>query len=363
MTPAVTDRAAHVETIRGLACLMLVAYHVVGDTPMNGLQLPLDHPLSAANHLFVDMRMPLFSFLSGLVFHAIAGPGWSGVLPSVARKARRLLVPMVFVSTLHWLAKGLAVEEERPLWHILVLPYEHFWFLQATFLLMAAHYALTALLGGRDVRAAGILLVAGAVLFVGLDRWRPDVFSSYKAAYLAAFFFTGYLAGHWRAARDALRALSQSRWRGPAAVALLGLAVMVAVQTATDAAAPAAWSRDAVSIAVGLSVCIGLFVVRPVWSPLVRIGGYSYAIFLYHVFFTAGSRIVLERMFDWTDPWSLFLAGLVAGLAGPVGVWHLFIRNPATALLFLGIDLKPRGRTPSGRSGARPVRQHDPATG
>lgn len=350
MSPVGQQKLAHVETIRGIACIMLVSYHVVGDTPANGLELPLDHPLSALNHLFVDMRMPLFSFISGLVFHAATAPSRTGIAGTLAAKARRLLLPMIVVGTLYWILQEITKGAERPYWSLYVLPFQHFWFLQATFLLMAAHLLATAALGGRDVKAAFILLGVSAALFVGLDRWRPDVFSSYKAAYLGCYFYAGYLAGHWPAAIEALGRGTTSGGRLLGAAALGAALVAAAAITTTPDGVMAAPLRDAAAVAIGLSVCLGLFLLRPVWAPLVWIGGYSYAIFLYHVFFTAGSRMVLRGLVDDVGPWPLFVAGTAAGLAGPVLLWHLFIRHRATALPFLGIDLRPRRRAPPSTS-------------
>jgi uncharacterized membrane protein len=50
-------RIAYVETLRGIACILLVAYHVIGDTSESGLRLPADHALSFLNGLLADVRM------------------------------------------------------------------------------------------------------------------------------------------------------------------------------------------------------------------------------------------------------------------------------------------------------------------
>jgi uncharacterized membrane protein len=60
----------YVETLRGIACILLVSYHVIGDTSSNGLRLPDGDLFSFVNRMFIDVRMPLFSFISGFVFCA-----------------------------------------------------------------------------------------------------------------------------------------------------------------------------------------------------------------------------------------------------------------------------------------------------
>lgn len=61
------DLPKSIDTIRALACLCVVAYHVVGG-PHTGLQLPPRsawHPLLDLGGLF---RMPAFAMISGLVY-------------------------------------------------------------------------------------------------------------------------------------------------------------------------------------------------------------------------------------------------------------------------------------------------------
>jgi peptidoglycan/LPS O-acetylase OafA/YrhL len=62
-----SKRNIPVDTLRGLACILLVAYHVIGVTPESGLRLH-DGILKNANELLAYIRMPLFTFLSGFVY-------------------------------------------------------------------------------------------------------------------------------------------------------------------------------------------------------------------------------------------------------------------------------------------------------
>jgi peptidoglycan/LPS O-acetylase OafA/YrhL len=74
---------------------------------------------------------------------------------------------------------------------------------------------------------------------------------------------------------------------------------------------------------------------------LAGIGRYSYAIYLFHVFFTAATRIGLERI----GIVSLLvhaLLGVLMGLAGPILVDRLFTPFKWPALLLLGKSLKPK---------------------
>ena len=56
--------SARVQTLRGIACLLLVAFHAVGATTASGLHVPDDSPYRVFSNLFAYIRMPLFTFLS-----------------------------------------------------------------------------------------------------------------------------------------------------------------------------------------------------------------------------------------------------------------------------------------------------------
>jgi peptidoglycan/LPS O-acetylase OafA/YrhL len=68
---------------------------------------------------------------------------------------------------------------------------------------------------------------------------------------------------------------------------------------------------------------------------LTWLGGYSYAIFLFHVLFAATSRFVMGRL-GVKDESILVLGGLLSGLLGPVVLSMIFSRFNVTSVLFLG---------------------------
>ena len=66
-----------------------------------------------------------------------------------------------------------------------------------------------------------------------------------------------------------------------------------------------------------------------------RIGLFSYTIYLYHVFFTAATRIALKKI-GIVDINSVFILSLIAGVFLPIIVEKVFNKNDITRLLFLG---------------------------
>jgi len=327
----------YVETLRGIACILLVAYHVIGDSSGNGLHLLRDHVFSFANRMLIDVRMPLFSFISGFVFSAYAAD-LMALRGKIAAKARRLLIPMAVVASLHYgLQAAFAPQAQQPVYSIFFLPYEHFWYLQATFLLMLTVFLATWWLGGDGTRAATLLLGPCMVVAVLFDRWHPDVFSSWKAFYLAPYFLTGYLISHSAQSR----AMMEHASKRPDVIALMTVLLALlfwielrAVENLVPLSAP---ERRALGVAVGLATCLFFFMARFRSRILTFIGDKSYAIFLLHVFFTAGSRIVLERVVPGLGVPVLFVAGLIAGVSGPILVSWAALKNRAASLLLLGV--------------------------
>ncbi len=335
------DRIAYVQTLRGLACIALVTFHVVGNDPRGGMRLPEGHPLVFLMNMLADFRMPLFSFISGFVFWPVVAS-----LPELWRrvrgKARRLLLPMVFVGSLFWATQagmGIAVPD-YPM--IFIEPFAHFWFLPATFLLMTAFYLGTWLAGGRHVPVAIGLGLAGAALWTFTAGWSPNLFSSYSAMFLAPFFMAGHLCAHWPPMVGRLDRLAAHARLVPAAI-LLGLALLaLEVWLTSGGVGQGTPARKAISFAAGMTGCLALFILRPGSRLLGLVGAYSYGIFLFHVFFTAGARIGLGLLWPGAPDVVVLVFGLCAGLIGPILVTEAVLRVPAAALLLLGIA--PRRR-------------------
>jgi fucose 4-O-acetylase-like acetyltransferase len=88
-------KSLEIETLRGLACLLLVLYHVIG--PLGGgLKIDLGSPFRVLADSMVYVRMPLFTFISGYIYsiYKIRGNDFSAYFVG---KVRRLIVPLFFV--------------------------------------------------------------------------------------------------------------------------------------------------------------------------------------------------------------------------------------------------------------------------
>ncbi|GAA6182360.1 acyltransferase [Shimia sp. NS0008-38b] len=342
---SILAQRAEIDTLRAIVCVILVLHHMVGISPSHGLELPLDHPISLLSHTTEDMRMPIFSFISGMVFVRVTGL-WPDARLTIRKKARRLLLPMASVATVFWCARQLVNTDQIPLPMIYVSSFAHFWFLQASFLIMTAAVLITCVLGGAHHRkiAAGLAVIG--VLWWGLGLLplpQTNWFSITNAAFLLPFFMSGYLVSQTPHLR---LSLSTAPWARPAGGLLLAIGLYVGWRLATHELILTGTPRRLLAIALGASACFGLLMLRPHSARLARVGTNAYAIYLFHVFFTAAVTHTWWALASPGNIWAVTLLGVAIGMIGPVLLQHMIVRSPVAAQLFLGL---PAARLRAGK--------------
>ena len=94
-----TNKNSHIETLRGIAILLVVIGHVIGSTPEGGMRIDFPSPWRYL-YLWIDyIQMPLFTAIAGWVYALKpVKAGSSGTF--MKRKAYRLLVPMAVAAAL-----------------------------------------------------------------------------------------------------------------------------------------------------------------------------------------------------------------------------------------------------------------------
>jgi len=328
-----------IETLRGLACLLLVIYHVIGADPAHGLRVA-DGLLRWANDGLAYLRMPLFTFLSGLVYgirpFRFAATGDSQAF--LLGKARRLLLPMLFVGTAFALLQALTPGTNSSIgpWYLLhVQPVAHFWFVESLFWVFMWVWALERWQLMRSATGMAAVLALSSLIYLNLRgvAW----FGLEGAIYLAPYFLVGLAVSRFQLTA---RLSNSSTGLG---LGLLALACMVGLGLPV----PNPDRRTLLILTTGLALC--LWALGWSWTNprLASVGRYSYAIFLFHVFFTAATRIVLERL-GAHSVWLHMALGSLAGVAGPIVLAHWLERLRWPALLLLGKPLR-RGQH-SGRA-------------
>lgn len=324
-----------IQALRGVAVILLVSLHVIG-SPTHGLRVSESSLWYASSLALQDVRMPLFTLISGYVYAMAPIASWPDYPRLIKGKSRRLLLPLITVGTLFYVV-GRAVpgdnfdERDLAVWRIYVFSFEHLWFLQAIFVIFVIVGILDSLGALRVRRYWGVAVcVAGVGSVVVSVPAVADVFSVGGAIRLLPYFLLGY--GLRRHRLFDLRGVLAFE-----AAVLFSVLYAVRLFTIFGEFRLAVPIEHALALAVGASGIVLLYSARHVIDRriLAWIGGFSYCIYLLHVFATAGTRIVLEHI-GVHRIWELFLGGLVMGIAVPIAFQLAFRNVSVVRTLVLG---------------------------
>jgi len=321
MSVPAKQRNIPVDTLRGLACIMLVAYHVIGITPQDGLRLH-DGVLRDSNELLAYIRMPLFTFLSGLVY------GWRPLhgdwKPFLKGKIRRLIVPMLVVGTLFAVIQAVTPGANAQVadWHFLHLkPVAHYWFLESLLLIFLVIIPL------EQFRVLQTKAGFAAIFFAASYFYIANTGTPWLSIAGAFYLFPYFLAGIF-CTRFPLRIEHQHVTGYVVMAAIILFLLFYGHQYIGPRRSPNA-------LIVGTISCVALYLTGIRSRFLAAIGNYSYSVYLFHVFFTAASRIILNRT-GITEIWLLFVVGTIAGIAGPIIVDIIASKYSLSRIYLLG---------------------------
>jgi len=325
--------SARVQASRGIACLLLVAFHTIGASAASGLHVPDDSPWREFTNLVVHVRMPLFTFLSGFVYAlrpVRPGQAWG----FAGKKLRRLGVPLIVASTLLYGLHAALHHQVAPLaqvWTIYVFPYWHLWFVQALMVVFAVVIMLEAT-GAMATfsRFMVVFALALALYFAGpFQTW--NVFGLHNASYLLPFFLCGLGAHRYRELLQSKRALIATVL---CFIVAQGFHTYV-VLTRTLAPIEPVDNRSGLNLAIGVSAGLCALQLLPRMHLMERIGGSSYVIYLYHPLFVATVLFVAGTHGATARGLTFVVAG-IAGVTGPMVVERLARHLPPAQLLLEG---------------------------
>lgn len=315
-TFAVTPRQGRdvaVDSLRGLAIILVVAGHVIG-----GMRVAEDSAWFLSTELLVDVRVPLFTALSGFVFGLRPLPPLpsSGYRRFLWAKTRRLLVPLLTVGTLYALLQALVPGTNgdtavTDVWRVYVYGLGPYWFLQAIFLVFLV-VGLADALGWLSRPRNALMAIAVTTpmsMFLRVpEEW--DLFSVNGLFSLLPFFLLGHLfSAHFRE-------IGSPRWL--LAIAAVGLFALRCAEVFDWVRLPPALDA-ALSVLLGIAAISALLAFRAslAWKPLAVLGYFSFGIYLLHPFGATPVRMVLTQAGMALEP-VVFLAALITALALPV---------------------------------------------
>lgn len=331
-----------IETLRGIAIILVVLGHVIGSKNDGGLRVADDSFLRYVYYTFQYLRMPLFTVISGWVYSLYpVKVGMSSTF--IKKKIRRILVPMLIVGGLFYILQSIVPNTNasgslRDIWTLVVLPYTFYWYLQSLFLVFVLVGLLDSIKKINQFQQwLFFTTFTIAILFlrdVFIPEEVPNVFGFKGAIYLLPFFSIGLGVQRFK------KELSNHVFlKAIAVIVILGLVFQqlawfkLVSYTFTE--------KDMLGWTIGLLASF-LFLHNPLESKrLVHIGKYAYTIFLFHGFGTAGGRI-LAGLVGIQETGVVLLISLKLGLFSPILVEKIATKSSLLRFLLLGKSLQKK---------------------
>lgn len=319
-----------IETLRGLAIMLMVLGHVIGNTPDVGLMVENQHPLRWLYSLFASIRMPLFTVISGYVY-AYRPVTRSSALSFFKAKLRRLIIPTAVASTIYYFLRIIIPgvnQAEAFSWNIFTIyiaPYMHFWYIHALLWIFIAIAIADSL---QLLHSFSSWLIGFGITVILYFTPLPMPASMVGARLLAPFFLWGYGLNRYS---DKFLSKKFAKICLISTLFIIGLEQMIWFSFIPNSFAFA----TILSLALGIVGCTTLFLYPFTSQPLANLGDYSYAIYIYHVLGTAGSRIVAKALGIHALP-LLAILGLVGGIAFPILLRLASKHYPLLSLLLFG---------------------------
>ena len=302
------------------------------------MRLPADSEWHYVMSSFVWLRMPLFTVLSGLIYasHRVTKDNLHIFL---GKKARRLLLPLVVATFFYYVAyanlrsgPGLSAIATA-----YVFPYQHLWFLQAILILFLLISVTDAVWHPSVAILALASLVCAALSHFFLFS-TPQVFALNKALYLSPFFLFGMVVG---VAPGLLR--SRAALIAALAAAVTGITVQ---QASLWGLLPPIQVNHIIASACGVALVFLILVLLRPNRWLAAIGACSLTIYIWHLFATGGSRVLLTAL-GVHSTFVLFVPGVFLGVLLPILLQRVVSVTPWLSWPIAG--LRARGEIPKGR--------------
>lgn len=332
----------NVETLRGIAIVLVVLGHVIGSASDGGMKVADDSFLRYLYYTFQYLRMPLFTVISGWVY-ALRPAAIDNAVDFMIKKARRILIPMIFVGGLYYIIQSLTPGTNysnslKDIWKITIYPYTFYWYLHSLFLV----FLVVAILDSYKLmkNSLSLLVVVSISIFILIFRDTmisvefPNYFGFKGAIYLLPFFIIGVGIQRFK-----------SIFHNKILIIVLTtvlLASLILQQLVWFGALDYQFTEiGGVGLIIGLFGTIVIFKSKLKIKSMIWLGNYSYTIFLFHSFGTSGGRIFLHKL-GVQNTSLIFFFSLFLGLFLPIAVEKILDRFNITRLLFLGRAIKKK---------------------
>lgn len=325
-----------VQTLRGLAIILVVMGHVIGYKGDEGMKVADDSFWRYIYYTLEYFRMPLFTVISGWVY-TLRPISKDTVSKFLKGKTRRLLVPLVAVGLIYFFTRLIAPGTNRvihlgDIWQIFVYNYDLYWYLPSLFWVFII-ISIIEYQGWMKNLSGWLITLALSIISLSLRNVYltdiPNYLGLIGMFYLMPFFIIGVGIGRFKS-------LMSNKYFVGIMTSLFFFGILIqqlAWFQVIDL--PFHGKSSPLGLLVGMTGTIIFFRIHFTSKFLVYIGGFSYAIYLFHVFGTAGSRIFLGK-FGLDNPVLVFSISLLVGTGLPIIMEMIIDKFKLTRLLFLG---------------------------
>ena len=321
-----------IETLRGIAVILLVSAHVIGFDRNSGMRVEDDSLYRYFYFSFEYIRMPLFTVISGFVYSL--RPVMNGEITKLLKgKSRRVLIPLITVSSVQYIMHTLpginSPKQLSDIWQIYFFSFDQFWFLQAIFLV----FLTIAIIDSKawiNTPLKWLFVIGISTALCILFPWDIKFFSFKGYLYLLPFFILGCGIQRYSAV------LFQKKYIYLASIIFLVGIILQQLLWFGKIDFITHNRAGVLSILVAMSGSVMLFRFRVHFSFLAKIGAYAYPIYLFHIFGTAGFRILLQK-FNFYDLNLVFPCCLAAGFIIPIIADKICNRHFILRRGFLGL--------------------------
>ena len=331
------NKDTNIETLRGVAIILMVLGHAIGQLTLSGIKLKEDSWWLFSSYAFQYIRMPLFTIISGYVYAFKPLSRFPTTTNFIIRKLERLLVPFLVVVTLSYLLRyftpGLSTKVELSgIWDSYLYPTGQFWFIQGMIIMFLIFICIEKLNWLQRIeRSLLTLLFCISLFFLNINT---HFLSLDKVPFLLTFFVVGVVLKRFKT-------LIFTRKNVFITTVILCLALAFQMAIFNNANMPA-FVSTLLTVVVGITASIFLIYSRFTNTRLIWLGNFSYGIYLFHMFGISGFRLITLKILHITNPEIHIIGGLICGLAFPV-ILELIIPNRSVlSLLFFGNQLKPK---------------------
>ena len=331
-----------IETLRGIAIVLVVTGHVIGSKSDGGMRVEDDSFLRHLYFTFQYLRMPLFTVISGWVY-ALRPVRSDYLADFTVKKIRRIILPLIFVGGTYYIVQNLIPGTNfsypiSSLWRILVFPYTFYWYLQALFIV----FLIIALVDSQNLANKFshwiFLFTLSVLLLIMRDNFIPESFPNYfgfkGGIYLLPFFIIG--VGIKR-----FKNVFSNRYLVTALSVILVISLIIQQLVWYNVINLQLSASNGLGLLIGVAGTIIFLRIHFTLKSMVWMGQYAYIIYLFHSFGTSGGRILLHKAGIY-DTFTVFLMSLTLGLFLPVIIEPVLDRWGITRMLFLGRSFKKR---------------------